>query len=83
MYLANERVAIATGGKKGVGCRGTSMKVVVFQFSSSQGLVPIELMLDLRVRVQIIRHARTDFVCKYQSCMFSNVGLSIHAPVGC
>ena len=34
------------------------------------------------VRVQIIRHARTHCVGKYQSCMFLNVGLIVHAPAG-
>ena len=37
---------------------------------------------NIRVRVQIIRYARTHSVGKYQSFMFSNVGLSVHAPVG-
>ena len=44
-------------------------------------LLLLLLLLLLRVRVQIIRHARTHCVCKYQSCMFSNVGLIVHAPV--
>ena len=35
----------------------------------------------IRVRVQIIRNARTHSVGKYHSCMFSNVGLIVHAPV--
>ena len=39
--------------------------------------------IHVRVRVQIIRHARTHSVGKYQSCMFLNVGLSVHAPVVC
>jgi len=33
------------------------------------------------VRVQIIRHARTHYVGKYQLCMFLNVGFIVHAPV--
>ena len=32
------------------------------------------------VRVQIIRHARTHSVGKYQSCMFEHAGLIVHAP---
>ena len=36
--------------------------------------------LFLRVRVQIIRHARTNYVGKYQSCMVSNGRLIVHAP---
>eukprot|EP01048_Picozoa_sp_COSAG05_P014149 COSAG05_NODE_1576_length_4506_cov_7.927687_3_plen_190_part_00 len=42
-----------------------------------RGLLSVSLLVPvlcaawlLRVRVQIIRHARTHSVCKYQSCMF-------------
>ena len=34
-----------------------------------------------QVRVQIILHARTHSVRKYQSCMFVNVGFIVYAPV--
>ena len=34
-----------------------------------------------QVRVQIIRHARTHSVGKYQPCMVSNAGLIAHARV--
>ena len=37
--------------------------------------------LPVPVRLKIIRHARNNYVGKYQSCMFHNVGLIVHAPV--
>ena len=33
------------------------------------------------VRVRVFVSGRAHCVCKYQSCMFSNVGLIVHAPV--
>eukprot|EP01048_Picozoa_sp_COSAG05_P004978 COSAG05_NODE_285_length_12188_cov_539.399537_1_plen_65_part_00 len=39
------------------------------------------VIMNIRVLVQIIRHSRTHLLCKYQSCMFENVGLNVHASV--
>ena len=39
------------------------------------------LKARLRICVQGIRHARTHYVCKYQSCIVFYVGLVVHAPV--
>ena len=40
------------------------------------------MYVHLRMRVWIIRHARNHSVGKYQSCMFENVGLSVHSALG-
>ena len=57
-------------------------------FSSDTRTRKVDLSLETTprvktIRVHIIRHARTHYVVKYQSCMFLNVGLSVHAPVVC
>ena len=49
---------------------GGSWSVGAVTASVSLARTPLHRSIDLRVRVQIIRHARTHSVVKYQSCMF-------------
>ena len=69
---AHEGVAV------GVRARAAKESASLLQFPR-RGLVRLNQLINVRVRVQIVRHARTHSVCNDQSCMVSNVGLIVHA----
>ena len=81
-----KRVAVGSPGRH-MASNVRTMQRVKECFSSDTRTRKVDLSLETprvkTIRVHIIRHARTHYVVKYQSCMFLNVGLSVHAPVVC